>query len=372
MSARVNLQPFALERFFARYEFNTRYVLCPSDPETMPLQELLALEPGAAERFAELRLGYVESRGGSELRRAIASWYDHRDADRVLVHAGSEEPIFAFMYAVLEPGDHIVVQFPAYQSHYSVAEGIGASVTRWDCALDGAGAPDVDELPRLLRPQTRAIVVTTPNNPTGYSFTRAEFDAVVALARQRGLWLFCDEVYRGTEREAERLPAACEVYERGISLGGTAKAYGLAGLRIGWVSCADQSLLERMATIKDYLTICNSAPSEFLATIALRRDAALTERVRRICAHNLTLLDEFFAQRADLFRWTCPRAGTTAFPRYLGGSSEAFCLRAVEEAGVLLLPSTAFDAGDAHFRIGYGRANLPEALSALDEFIDSV
>ncbi|HEX3457895.1 MAG TPA: aminotransferase class I/II-fold pyridoxal phosphate-dependent enzyme [Candidatus Baltobacteraceae bacterium] len=369
MSRPGRLEPFELERFFARYEFSTRHVLCPSGPESMPVHDLLAFEPDAAQRLAQLRLGYVESRGTAELRLAIAALYAHGDADQVLVHAGSEEPIFTFMHAALEPGDHIVVQFPAYQSHYSIAESIGASITRWDSDLDREGVPGVAALEGLLRPETRAIVVTTPNNPTGYSLSRAEFEAVVELARSRGLWLFCDEVYCGTEREAERLPAACDVYDRGVSLGGMAKAYGLAGLRIGWVSASQRPLLDRMATIKDYLTICSSAPSEFLAALALRHDAGLTERVRGICVHNLDLLDEFFARRAELFRWARPRAGTTAFPRYLGSEgSAAFCRRVVEEAGVLLLPSTTFDAGDAHFRIGYGRANLPEALAALDAF----
>lgn len=366
----ANLRPFALERFFARYEFVIRYLLCSSDPESLPVGDLLALEPGADDRLAELNLGYVDSRGGPALRRAIAALYTQTSEDRILVHTGSEEPIFAFMNAVLAPGDHLVVQFPAYQSHYSVAQSIGATITQWNCDLDREGAPDVDELPRIVRPQTRAIVVTTPNNPTGYQFERAQLDAVVNLARERGLWLFADEVYRGTEREADRLPAVCDLYERGVSLGGLSKAYGLAGLRIGWVAARDPSLYERMATIKDYLTICNSAPSEFLAGIALRHSERLTERVRAIAARNLRVLDEFFARRSNLFQWSRPRAGTTAFPRYLGGSSEAFCLGAAERAGVLLLPSSAFDAGDSNLRVGYGRANLPEALSVLDEFID--
>lgn len=366
----MNLRPFALERFFARYEFSARYLLCSSDPESMPLRELLALEPGASERFGELRLGYAESAGGPSLRSTIAGLYEHGDPDAVLVHAGAQEPIFAFMNVALEAGDHLVVQFPAYESQYSVAQGIGAEVSRWCSNLAQEGAPDPAELERLMRPATRAVVLTTPNNPTGYPFDRARIDAVVEIARRRGVWVLSDEVYRGSEREAERIPAICDIYERGVSLGGTSKVYGLAGLRIGWISTRDRGLYRRMAAFKDYLTICNGAPSEFLADLALRHRETLIERVRRIVAANLDLLDEFFARRPGLFEWRRPRAGTTAFPRYRPGSCESFCSRLVEESGVLLLPSTVFDAGDDHVRVGYGRANLPEALAALDGFVE--
>jgi aspartate/methionine/tyrosine aminotransferase len=275
------------------------------------------------------------------------------------------------MNAALQRGDHAIVQFPAYQSHYSIAEALGVEITRWQCDLSAEGAPDVEELERLVRPQTRAIVLTTPNNPTGYAFDRAQMTRVVAVARKHGLMLLSDEVYRGTEREAERIPSVCDWYERGVSLGGLSKSHGLAGLRIGWSCTRDVELYERMAALKDYLSICNSALSEFLAELALRHDAALTKRVRDITTRNLALLDAFFARHSQPFAWRRPRAGTTAFPRYLGGSAEAFCARAVREAGVLLLPSTIFDAGDEHIRFGYGRADLPEALATLERFIDS-
>ncbi|MBV8529835.1 MAG: aminotransferase class I/II-fold pyridoxal phosphate-dependent enzyme, partial [Candidatus Eremiobacteraeota bacterium] len=318
----------------------------------------------------ELRLGYTQSRGAPGLRQAIARLYAHGDPDAILVHGGSQEAIFAFTNAILAPGDHVIVQFPSYQSQYSIAEEIGAEVARWNSDLDREGAPDPAELERLLQPATRAIVLTTPNNPTGYAFDRARIDATVEIARRRGLWLFSDEVYRGSEREAERIPAVCDLYERGVSLGGLSKAYGLAGLRIGWISTRDRGLYDRIATLKDYLTICNSAPSELLAELALLHSDALIERVRQIVARNLDHLDAFFARRTELFAWSRPRAGTTAFPRYLGGSSEAFCSRLVERASVLLLPSTLFDAGDERVRFGYGRANLVEALGALDAFIE--
>lgn len=334
----------------------------------MPVGELLGLEPDAETRLRALRLNYTETPGGEALRRAIASHYAHGDPEAILVHSGSEEAISNFFNAVLERGDHAIVQFPAYQSHYSLPEALGAEVSRWNSNLDDAGSPDVDQLQAMVRPRTRAIVLTTPNNPTGYAFSRAQIDAVVTLARQHGLWLFSDEVYRGTEREAERIPAACDLYERGVSLGGLSKTYGLAGLRIGWVATQDAALRERMAALKDYSSICNSAPSELLAELALRNSDRIVERVRAIVARNLDCLDEFFARRSDRFAWRRPRAGTTSFTRYLGGSSEAFCGELVERAGILLLPSVLFDAGDEHVRFGYGRANLPEALTALDAF----
>jgi aspartate/methionine/tyrosine aminotransferase len=363
-------RPFTLERYFARYEFAARYLLCASDPESMSVGDLLAFEPGAEEGLHDLLLGYTESRGNPALRGAIATLYAHADAEQILVHSGAQEPIFTFMNLVLAAGDHAIVQFPAYQSHYSIAEAIGAEVTRWNADFAREGAPDPDELARAIRPSTRAIILTTPNNPTGYAFDRERLNAVVAIARKHGLWLFADEVYRGSERDGGPAPAVCDLYERGVSLGAMAKTYGLAGLRIGWISTQDTSLYERMAQYKDYLTICNNAPGEYLATLALRHGATLIERVRRIATSNLDHLDGFFARRTDLFEWTRPRAGTTAFPRYLAGSSDAFCARLVERAGVLLLPSTAFDAADDRVRVGYGRTNLPEAVAALDQFLE--
>jgi aspartate/methionine/tyrosine aminotransferase len=367
--ARLTVIPrdFALERYFAQYEFSIRYLLCSSDPESLSVRALLALEPGASEALGDVWLGYTQSRGDPELRRAIAERYQNTDAEDVLVHAGAQEPVFAFMHAALRPGDHIVVQFPAYQSHYSVAEAIGAEATRWNCDLDNGGAPDPDQLGQLIRPATRAIVITTPNNPTGYVFDSLRLAAVVAIARQHGLWILSDEVYRGTERDpADRHPAVCDLYERGVSLGGMSKTYALAGLRIGWLATRDRALYDRIARFKDYLTICNDAVAEFLAKLALRHHDELMARVRAIALRNLDLLDGYFARRPDLLVWRRPPAGNTAFPRYLGGSAERFCRDLAENAGVLLLPSIAFDAGDERVRVGYGRANLPDALVALE------
>lgn len=363
----MRLEPFKLERYFARYEFSTEYLLSSSDCESVTVADLLALEPDAREDFDRLWLGYTESHGDPALRQAISAIYDTVSADEILVHTGAEEAIFAFMNVVLQPGDHIIVHTPAYQSLHEVARTIGAEVTEWHADEQQGWSLDPEVLGRAIRRNTKAIVLNCPHNPTGYLIDRERFSSVVAIARAHGLYLFSDEVYRELEHDAaDRLPAACDLYERAVSLGVMSKTYGLPGLRIGWIATADKALYGAMAAFKDYLTICNSAPSEALARLALRHRQTLVERNRKIVLDNLHRLDSFFERHRDLFVWQRPKAGPIAFPRLRSGSAEDFCKRIVEQAGVLLLPSKLYGAGDSHIRFGFGRKNLPEAVEHLD------
>jgi aspartate/methionine/tyrosine aminotransferase len=368
----MTVRPFALERYFARHEFSARRLLGSSDPESLSVADLLALVPGAAEGLNRLGLGYTESRGDPRLRREIARLYETVSPDDVLVFSGAEEPIYAFMNVVLRAGDHLVVHFPAYQSHHAVAESLGARVSRWSGDPESGWAPDPAALETLLRPDTRALLVSSPHNPTGYLFDRPSWEHVVEAARSRGIFLFSDEVYRGTEHDPRRrLPSACDLYEKGVSLNGLSKSYGLAGLRLGWIATRDRPLLDRLAAFKDYLTICNSAPSEYLGAIAVGHTEALFERTRRRLAWHAQKLSEFYVRRADLFRGSAPRAGTTAFPEFLGRSALEFCDRLVAETGIMLVPGTLFDVTGREFvRIGYGRADFMEALAELEEYLD--
>jgi aspartate/methionine/tyrosine aminotransferase len=193
------------------------------------------------------------------------------------------------------------------------------------------------------------------------------------IAQEHGLILFSDEVYREAEyHPADRLPSACEINPTAISLGVMSKTYGLPGLRIGWVATRHATLLAKMAALKDYTTICNSAPSEFLAELALRHRQSLVERNLGIIAHNLSILDGFFERHAARFVWQRPKAGPIAFPRLLGlldGDIEAFCHDLVTRSGVLLLPGTVYEDEGNHFRIGFGRANLPQGVARLEEYL---
>lgn len=366
----MQLPPFKIERYFAKYEFTAEYLLCSSDCESTTVADLLAFEPDAAQRFQSHWLGYTESQGSPALRKEICALYETIRPEQVLVHAGAEEAIFLFVHAVLKAGDHVIVHWPCYQSLAEVARSAGCDVSLWRALEENEWALDLDELRSLFRPNTKALILNTPHNPTGYLMGRADFESVYRLASDNGLLLFSDEVYRESEYDpAMRLPAACDLGEHATSLGVTSKTYGLAGLRIGWIATKNEEVYNRMAALKDYTTICNSAPSEFLAEVAMRHRQALAERNLGIIKHNLSVMDDFFERRADRFAWVRPQAGSMAFPRYLGGGVEAFCDELVRKKSVLLLPGSVYDDSSDHFRLGLGRKNLPEAVARLEEFL---
>src|SRR5215208_4678087 len=259
----MNLPPFKLERYFAKYEFNTEYLLCSSDCESMSIADLLSFEAGAAEKFQKVWLGYTESTGSPALRNEICKLYETMESENILVHAGAEEAIFLFMFAAFQEYDHVIVHSPGYQSLASVARATGCDVSPWQAREEIGWALDLDELRHLMRTNTKAIIINTPHNPTGYLMSSQDYESVHTFAQENNLLLFSDEVYRESEYEpVARLSAGCDFGEHAVSLGVTSKTYGLAGLRIGWIATKNQSVYQKMASLKDYTTICSSAPSE--------------------------------------------------------------------------------------------------------------
>ncbi|MEW6404423.1 MAG: aminotransferase class I/II-fold pyridoxal phosphate-dependent enzyme [Chloroflexota bacterium] len=366
----MQIPTFKLERYFAKHEFNTEFLLCSSDCESMSIAELLAPEPGAAEKFQQTWLGYTESQGSPALRSEICKIYESIEPEDILVHTGAEEAIFLFMHAMLKKGDHVIVHTPCYQSLRDVAKSIGCDVSPWLAREENDWALDLNELRHLMRTNTRAIIVNTPHNPTGYLMPRDDFLALNKFAQEKKLLLFSDEVYRESEyNPVTRLPAACDLGEHAVSLGVTSKTYGLAGLRIGWIATKNRQIYQNMAGLKDYTTICNSAPGEFLAEVAMRNRQKLAERNLEIIKSNLSVIDDLFARYAHLFSWVRPNAGSMGFPRLLKGDIEEFCDTLVKKAGVLLLPGSMYDDHRNHFRLGLGRKNLPQAVARLEKFL---
>jgi aspartate/methionine/tyrosine aminotransferase len=368
----MQIKPFRIEQFFGKYEFSAKYLLSSSDAESRTIQNLLDLEPGARERFLQHWCGYTESPGAPWLREAIAAIYTQIKSDDVHVVAAAEEGIFVLYHALVGPGDHVIVETPCYESGLEVARSTGAEVSEWRRVYENGWAHDLPALEKLIRPNTKIIYINTPHNPTGLLMPAAVFQQVLALAAQRGIIVFSDEVYRESEHDpATCLPAACDVYEHAVSLGSMSKTYGLPGLRLGWLATRDPEIIHRTVEFKYYTTICSSAPSEFLTALALRHREVLMQRTLEIVRRNLTLLDSFIQQHANLFEWKKPNASTIGFPRFKPQRDvSAFCTELVQNSGVLLLPGTVYDQ-PRHIRFGFGRKNMPEAIAQLSAYLDS-
>ncbi len=365
------MRDFALETYFSRWEFAARYHLTASDTQSLSLHDLLSLASAADRSAFETQwLGYTQTYGLPELRSTMAETYETANEDDILCFAGAQEGVYAAMRVLLDPSDHVVVIVPNYQSSETVPLDI-CTVSGIALDADRGWSLDIDRLAGLLRPNTKLICINFPNNPTGALLDRDRFDALIELCRRHGIYLFSDEVYRLLEREeARRLPQVGDVYERGLSLNVMSKAYGLPGLRVGWIMTKDRQVLGKMERYKHYLSICNAAPSERLAIIGLKARKVILRRNRDLIRNNLVKLQAFFDEFPALFDWAPPAGGCVGFPRYKGPEgAEAFCRRLLKEAGVLLLPpgiyrSELLPTPTNRFRIGFGRDGLDEGLAA--------
>ncbi len=368
----MRIPDFRLERFFARWEFVVRHVLTASDVEPVPMAELLALADDEMRRSWDgLLLGYTETAGDPRLRAAVADLFGAVAPDEVIVTSGAQEGIFLLVNAVVRPGDHVVAVEPAYQSLHEVARAAGADVETVSLRYEDAWRLDLDRLEAALRRDTRLVVVNTPHNPTGSHLTREELERLVTMSDARGAVLLCDEVYRLTELDAPPLPPAADLSAGAVSLGVMSKPFGLAGLRIGWLAVRDRELRRRVSALKDYTTICASAPSELLAIMALRSRDTLLQRTRAIVAANRAVVQRFIDHHAGALEWVPPSAGTVAFPRLLlGEDADTFAARLAEEEGVLLAPASCFGESGNHVRIGLGRRDVPDALERLGAFLE--
>jgi aspartate/methionine/tyrosine aminotransferase len=372
------LRTFRLEEYLGEWEFKARYHLTASDAQSMTIEELLELGDDAdREGLLQLPLSYIDTWGSPALLEAVAGSYDTIDADHVLAFAGAEEGLFWAMQELAGPGDHAVVTVPCYQAMETVTLATGAEVSALVPRREEGWALDLDELRRLLRPNTKLVAVNYPNNPTGHVPDEATFRELAALCDERGIRLFCDEVYRGIELDPARtLPQAADLSENAVSLNVASKSYGLPGLRVGWIASRDRALLERLEKRKHYTSICNAGPAEYLAAVALRHRDAIWERNRGIVAANRRVFDDFFARWADLFDWRPPDGGCVCFPRYKGGDVEEFCRQLLHAEGVLVLPAGIYQSEitDAvpkdHFRVGIGRVGLEEGVAAFERFLE--
>jgi len=246
-----------------------------------------------------------------------------------------------------------------------------ASVTELVLKEENQWRIDLNAIRNCINSKTKCIIMNFPHNPTGQVIEEYELRELVQICDKQGIWLFSDEVYRllGKPQNSWASPAAC-VYDKALSLGVMSKSFGMAGLRIGWIASQNTEILHKMKVMKDYLSICNSAPAEILSIIALSNIEAILERNNKIVADNLKILDEFFIEYNHLFAWIRPQGGCVGFVNYMGPEhTDVFCDRLVQEKNVLLMPASVYNFDKNYFRIGFGRKTMPESLEQFKEFL---
>ncbi len=367
--------PFAMERYQSTWEHEVDLNLSESGVHPLRLGELLELLGIDRPAFEAIALEYVQSNGSAALRERIAAFHPGASPDNVVVTNGSAEANFIAAWWLCRPHSNIVFLEPNYFQIHGLARNLGSEVREWWLRPDQGWEPDLEALAGLVDDTTSAIVVTNPHNPTARRFPRRFLDGVVEVAARHGCWILADEVYRGAERDGVETPTFWGAYDRLIVTGGLSKAYGLPGLRLGWLVAAPDTAAQLWAR-KDYTTISPGAVSEYLARHCLRPDArdALLERTRAIVRSNWTVLREFLDAYPGVFEYRAPEAGAIAFVRYdLPLDSFELSERLRTEVGCLLVPGAHFRTPE-YLRIGFGPPvdRLAEGLERFGRLIDGL
>jgi aspartate/methionine/tyrosine aminotransferase len=350
----MRLDKFEMERLQSTCENRVKYNLSESSVHPMSTRELVP-DREFLEHLMDTPLIYNQSNGTDELRAIIAAHYPGATLDHVEVTNGGSEANFVSIYATLEPGDEAVIVLPNYQQIWGMIRSFGMVVKEVRLREDLNWALDLAELEAAASPRTRMIIVCNPNNPTGAILTAAEMDAIVRIAARSGAWILCDEIYQGSERDGQMTPTFWGKYDKVIITNGLSKAYGLPGLRIGWI-VAPKDRIAKTWSYHDYTTIAPGTLSDCLARIALAPEGRMRclERTRDICRKNFPLFRSWMESHGSLFRMVEPKAGAIAYVRYdLAVNSTVLIERLLKEKSVLVVPGDHFGM-DQYLRIGYG------------------
>lgn len=374
----MKVTSFALERFYVDYEFTVGTNISASCGAETTTADILAMAGDEArKRYLSLGLDYRENKGDENLRELIAAEYDRLSTSDIQVTSGGSEGIYLLMHTQLNPGDRIIVETPIYQSLFQVAEDLGAEVARLPLAPEEGFVPDPNRLETLLKEKkTTMVIINHPHSPTGSVLTKTLLEDLGGLAERYGALLVSDEVYWGVFYDsADRVPHAADLFENAVTIGDMTKPYGLGGLRIGWLASRRQDILDAASTMKDYTTMCASAPSEYLSILALEHRDEIIKRNMIIARENISRFNDLVAKSEGKLSWTPPRGGYTGFVKLEvpGRNVREFCIELIEKKDVLLLPGDVF--GDPErFRVGVGTPldAFRRGTDALAEFLKEI
>jgi aspartate/methionine/tyrosine aminotransferase len=357
---------FDLERWQSTWENRVRHNLSESGVHPLTVRELLALAEASADPLLDVRLCYSQSNGTDLLRKRIAALYHGATRDHVLVTTGSSEANFVTCWRLIEPGDKVTVLTPNYLQTNGLARNFGAEVRELTLRFERSWEPDTTEIRAAIPDGTKLVVVTNPHNPSGHVLSADAGERILRRVAEVGAWLLADEVYQGAERSGVTTRSFWGRYERLVIVNGLSKAYGLPGLRIGWI-VASPSFAEEAWMRHDYTTIGPSGVTDHLATLALEpaTRARILARTRRILNENYPVVEEWLKGFGDTFAWHPPEAGAICFARYRPAvRGEVLVERLRADHDVLLVSGDHFGTpGYIRFGMGGEPSELAAALA---------
>lgn len=358
----------SLEEWFDRYQYETRYDIGESAVKWLTVEDI-SIDLGKV----PLRYGF--HKGKPELRECIAEQYPGLSSDHVIVTSGASEANFCIVSALVKPGDHVIIEHPNYPSLYEVPRSLGCDVSLLSLTFEKQFKPDLDELRRMITPQTKLVSLTHPNNPTGSMISEKELREVIDLVESHNIYLMFDETYRDMSFD-NPLPPAATLSSKVISISSMSKCYGIPGIRIGWAATKDQFILDLILAIREQISICNNAISEEIALCVLKRKKDFLQNAKSRIEENREIVSQWMNEQKD-FEWVYPEAGVVSFPRIkppVKVDPEDLYRLMAEKYKTFVIPGRCFEVDNIHFRLGFGAeaeeietglANINKALSDL-------
>ncbi len=373
---KVRLKPFELERMQSENEHHVEFNLSESGVEPLRIRELLDT-PDLQEQLLDIQLGYSQTNGTKPLREAISHYYPGSTADHIVATNGGAEANFLVSWWLFQEHPDkrdFVFMVPNYMQIGGIWRNMGVDVKSFNLRMiGGKWAPDIEQLKSIVTKKTGAITICNPNNPTGAIIEKHDLKAIADIAADNDAWLVADEIYRGAELQPEKAPSIHGMYEKTLITSSLSKAYGLPGLRLGWIACPSEQVATELWTYSDYTTICPSKTSDWLATLALnpKVQAKIEKRTREVVKTNWAIMKKWLDSHADVFEYVAPSAAAICFIKQKTGlSSYDFVVRLMKEKSVLISPGEHFEV-PGYLRIGFGTEPkyLEPALARISELL---
>lgn len=371
----MKIKPFLVEEWMNAYEVGAKYNIAETCVNSVSLDELFALTGEDKEafltEFCRRRLTYGDIEGAPAFKEGVSRLFRTISPEEIVTTHGASGANHHVFYSLIQPGDHVISVMPTYQQLYSIPEGYGAEVELLYLHNDNGFLPNLEDLRRMVRPNTKMICINNPNNPTGALMSEEHLREIVEIAREAGAYVMCDEVYRHLTQKDEWSVSIVDLYEKGISTGSMSKVFSLAGLRLGWIATHDKAVVRECLSHRDYNHVSCGMFDEAVAGLALKHADKVLERNRGIVRENLAILDAW-VQEEPRVHYTKPQAGTTALVYYdVKLPSYKFCKDMYDQTGAFVTPGACFEE-EYCFRIGYACSaqELKDGLAAVSEFLD--